>query len=96
VLPTLLYRVSKPIKVGAELKERKSTEISCRAGEAAIGGGVTITGGNGVVIAESVPIPATGTPTGRKGAAVQSIYTKIGGSGKEGTFQVWVTCTKFP
>jgi hypothetical protein len=81
--------------VGKELKERISTEISCKntATEVAIGGGVTITGGKGVVIAESAPISSGGVPTGHKGAAVQSIYTKIGGNGKPGTFQVWVVCT---
>jgi hypothetical protein len=88
--------VSKPIKVGKELKERISTEISCKSGEVAIGGGVTITGGNGVVVAESNPTPSTGTPTGRKGAAVQTIQVGLGGNGKEGEFQVWVECTKFP
>jgi hypothetical protein len=87
--------VSKPLEVGKELKERISTEISCKntATEVAIGGGVTISEGRGVVIAESVPVPSSGVPTGRKGAAVQSIYTKIGGNGKPAKFQVWVVCT---
>jgi hypothetical protein len=94
-LANLSYRVSKAIEVGKELKERVGTEISCKntATEVAIGGGVTIEGGKGVVIAESVPIPSSGPPTGRKGAAVQSIYTGLGGNGKAGKFQVWVVCT---
>jgi hypothetical protein len=90
-LPSILYRVSKPITTGANLKERTSTEVPCRSGEVAIGGGVTITGGNGIVIAESVP---NSTNTGWIGAEVQSIASVAqGGKGAAATFQVWVTCT---
>jgi hypothetical protein len=101
VLPNLRYRVSKPLEVGKELKERISTEISCKntTTEVAIGGGVTISsagfgkGGRGLVIAESVPVPSSGSPTGRKGAVVQSILVGGLGKGEPGQFQVWVICT---
>jgi hypothetical protein len=77
--------------LGGTFKETKEETISCpNSGETVVGGGVSITPGEGMIINEDAPTPAPpGTPTGWKGEVIQ-IYT--GGNQSAGKFKVWVVC----
>jgi hypothetical protein len=87
----LSYAVSKTVAMtGSTFKESKEETVSCPkpSEEKVLGGGVSITAGEGMVINENQPTPA-GSPTGWTGGATQ-IYT--GGNQSAGSFKVWVIC----